>query len=555
LVLSFSRAAVAEIRDRLGRASDDLAYVRVQTFDSFATYLLSMAKPEGEWRDKDYDGRIREAVRIIRGSEETSGVFSRFKHILIDEIQDLVGDRLELVMALLERHRGGVTVFGDPNQGIYRFSSRDADGPEREDIFSWLRRAFADGLCECAFTQDLRTMDCRARPVGLPTPRSDGREKNSADTILVELRTAVRRLRSMGSLPVQRSRLRRDDMSTVMLCRTNGEALWVARDLCDNGVPIVLQRRAVDRTVPSWVAVILGGQVGARVSKNWLFHRADDLLGDTFDADRAWTMLRRLGESVSSGVDLNTIRERIHLGYVPDELFEQRGDALTVSTVHRAKGREWDRVVVCAWEKNAPLTDSDPLEEAHVLYVALTRARREICRLEVDWPHGLFCHKRTRRWIRVMGRKTVVDLEVRGSDVCAERPFHVPGGESAEEVQHYLAHGVRPGDPVALHISASGSGAKAGLRYMIVHGDRVVGVASPHFVEEAYAVLEMNGSRAVRWPACIDGLRIEEVDTVAGTPATTAKVGLGPTGLWLRARVSGLGNLVFEVSSGERGTI
>ena len=62
LVLSFSRAAVAELRRRIAGLAGDARYVGVATFDSFATRILAAAEPGGPWPGLDYDARIRAAA-------------------------------------------------------------------------------------------------------------------------------------------------------------------------------------------------------------------------------------------------------------------------------------------------------------------------------------------------------------------------------------------------------------------------------------------------------------------------------------------------------------
>ena len=63
LVLSFSRAAVSEVRRRLVvRRAARAGYVRVVTFDSYATWLLALVDPEGTWLDQSYDDRIRACI-------------------------------------------------------------------------------------------------------------------------------------------------------------------------------------------------------------------------------------------------------------------------------------------------------------------------------------------------------------------------------------------------------------------------------------------------------------------------------------------------------------
>ena len=70
LVVSFSRAAVGEIRRRTATAGGDLRYVRAQTFDSFATALLFRLQPGGQWEQDSYDQRIRRATDLIAGGED-----------------------------------------------------------------------------------------------------------------------------------------------------------------------------------------------------------------------------------------------------------------------------------------------------------------------------------------------------------------------------------------------------------------------------------------------------------------------------------------------------
>jgi DNA helicase IV len=56
-----------------------------------------------------------------------------------------------------------------------------------------------------------------------------------------------------------------------------------------------------------------------------------------------------------------------------DEVVPERSADLVVSTVHAAKGLEWDRVKV-----HSDFFRRDTEEEMRVAYVAVTRARREL---------------------------------------------------------------------------------------------------------------------------------------------------------------------------------
>ncbi len=64
---------------------------------------------------------------------------------------------------------------------------------------------------------------------------------------------------------------------------------------------------------------------------------------------------------------------------------EEKGSGVTVTTIHGAKGKEWDVVIVAGFEdevipgkRKAP----DIEEERRLAYVAFTRARKELI---VSW--------------------------------------------------------------------------------------------------------------------------------------------------------------------------
>jgi superfamily I DNA/RNA helicase len=70
LVLSFSRAAVRELRNRLRGETSPAAYVHSTTLDSFATRTLSEFDFNGSWLHENYDGRILCLLDLLRNSHE-----------------------------------------------------------------------------------------------------------------------------------------------------------------------------------------------------------------------------------------------------------------------------------------------------------------------------------------------------------------------------------------------------------------------------------------------------------------------------------------------------
>src|SRR5690606_39051355 len=107
-VLCFSRATVSEIIQRVSgyiknaKIHDDIRFVAVRTFDSFATRMLISIQPDDiDLSGKSYDERIELAVNALRTRKGNDLLqIINYRHLIIDEIQDLVGIRAELVKEL-----------------------------------------------------------------------------------------------------------------------------------------------------------------------------------------------------------------------------------------------------------------------------------------------------------------------------------------------------------------------------------------------------------------------------------------------------------------------
>jgi hypothetical protein len=551
LVLSFSRSAVREIRNRLATHDGVAAYAFARTFDSFATRLLGEIEPEGDWQLLGYDGRIAAAAELLR-SKATVDVLSGLRHIIVDETQDLVAERSELVKALLEATDVGFTLFGDPAQGIYNFQ---LDGEARREgsaaLYRWVRRSFGD-IHEAGLTENFRARTAAARaalPIG---PLLNG-ERPDYPAIEKRLRSVLLCAPTVGdvetAIPILRS-LRRP---TAILCRTNGEALLISGALHKHDVPHRLQQAATDRTVGGWVANALGSLTARVVTKQTVLDELDRAeLPEPLDAESAWRLLKRLDRPArrrSKDLDIAAVSHGIRSGDVPDELSSTQPAQLVVSTIHRAKGLEFDQVIVV---DPADRGDVDPIvqaEEARTMFVALSRPRDLLMHMECpdsrlltnkDMPDERWVRRGWQGWQRL-------GLEVRGDDSHRDDPagsFVIEA--DPVETQRYLARSVQAGDPVSLLRCAARVDGEERVFFEIRHDDRTVGVTSANFGGLLFRVLKVSSKWEVRWPAEIRDLYVEGIDTVAGTEAAGMRSGLGPSALWLRIRVVGLGRFEFD---------
>jgi hypothetical protein len=268
--------------------------------------------------------------------------------------------------------------------------------------------------------------------------------------------------------------------------------------------------------------------------------------------DMLYGLLRALGPGHGREIDLRRIADRVREGDLPEALNEVAPSPVVVSTIHRAKGLEFDRVLLTGpQDRNA----SAPGEENRILYVALSRARREIFHVDQPDTAGLSRNPATRRWARHgfgTAKWKVREFEVTGPDTHS---LHPAGAwllqADVGDTQDYLRTAVRPGDPVVLELLGQRPGGDPAAHYAIHHDGQAVGVTSDEFGRVLGRALGVR--RRATWPQRIGGLHVELVDTVAGHASVGQAHGLGGCGLWLRIRVFGLGVLRFGAGEDSEG--
>jgi len=544
LVLSFSRAAVSELRSRMAALGGDARYAGAYTFDSFATRLLALSADADTVQGWGYDRRIRAATELLKQPDPPEAL-GLVQHILIDELQDLVGARAEFVMALLDRHDGGFTLFGDPAQGIYGHEvAGSGDGTTSRQLYTWLGERFHDDLRRSGFTQDFRGQTRFSADI-----ERIGRDLRDAEPdhghIAHSLRSVLLLLPTTTVTSARRMLTRGGDVSAV-LCRTNAEALCLSKELFELGIPHRYQRRGVDKAAAGWLGQVVS-DLDSPTSRERLLERLDPVAAALeTSADELYVLVRQLAPGRGEAVDLGFAAERLKTGSFPEALNVSPDSPVVVSTIHRAKGLEFDRVLVVEPRERA---GEDEAGENRVLYVALSRARRELFHLAAPDTTGLTLDQATGRWKRVgfgPNRRRVFEVEVFGSDIDA---IHPPGARHFDDdppaLQRYLREAVRPGDTVELAM-VDGRETEAS-HYVAIHDGRPIGVTADAFGADLQRII--GHGRAA--PTAISGLHIETVDTVAGDASSARRCGLARHGIWNRARVFGLGRLEFARSASQ----
>lgn len=495
LALSFSRAAAFALTSQLDRAGVG-ALVEVRTIDSWAARILTASGIDG-FEGRGHDHTIADAARLL----ERAVTELEYRHVVVDEAQDVHGIRAVLVESLLTSDAvGGWTVLGDAAQAIFEF---DAAGSEH-----LLRKMSArEGI--------LRTQlrGCHRAQSALAAEVVALGEALRADTTSTSgLRAVWDRYRGLRGLKLDSfltaaTTYSVDSRATSVLVRDNRRVLGLSELLADRGVEHRITAARDEGVVPPWVARLSDGR-----RRGMTIEEIESIVPDGIDVGPVVRTVRSMCRSTGDRVLTEDLGDRFVAGGVPEAFLQDTGVGLTLSTIHRAKGLEYDKVFVSMAGASGDRADEEDEDEARVLYVALTRARSELLRLD----HVTALHSRrddrSGRWTDIAFRgkhRKEVAIEIRPGDVNTLCPWR----DVASRLE--LLDGVATGSPVRL--LPSGDGPTGLPTHTAVVGDgTVLGTTTPHLGE---ALQRLGWGSAV-----LGGARVVGRSTVA-LPAGAAPSG------------------------------
>ncbi|MGW1756612.1 UvrD-helicase domain-containing protein [Streptomyces mirabilis] len=558
LVLTFSRAAARELRERISRHGERAHRVRARTFDAWAYEVILQAHPDGEWGTVGFDERIAAATRAIEKGALEVGDAVPPAHVVIDEVQDLLGGRRELVETLLDRYQDscGFTVVGDAAQSVYGFQIEDLG--ERADetgrFFDWLRCSYPDDLVELRLTQNFRATTAEARVALAHGPLlQQVTDPDEAGRLYDELRDLLLDpANGMGDLDDEFTLDGLRDLSDTcaVLTRDNQQALVVSGLLHVHGIDHRLRRPLEERPVPYWVAELLRRTEATGLTEDRFRTLLSEIpLPYEPNAVALWTVLRRVARGAGRGVlDLDRLRRAVADGRFPDEAADPETSRIVLSTVHRAKGLEFDRVIVLTPPTLAELhkryqDELDLPAEARALYVAMTRARQDLYHAAPpQLPHfkRAGSQRHGRRYLGSWRSYDRYGIVAEAGDVCRDNP---PGHQTdAVATQAYLLEQVRPGQEVLLRKRHDLPMSEVeSPPYALMHDGKEIGEASRRFREDLFQVQKVNRTWDPWWPDEIHDLRIDTLETVTGSTAAGTNAGLGERGVWIAPRITGIG--------------
>lgn len=374
LMLTFSRAAATEFKKRLHQLIGNAAnFVEINTFHAYCFDLL------GKVGTLEKSGAIlKTTVDKIRQREVEPSRITKTV-LVIDEAQDMDPDEYRLVQVLMEQNEEmRVIAVGDDDQNIYEF--RGADSRQLRKFIEAHKATTYELVVNyrsksnlVAYTnQFVQSIGHRLKATPIVAHQADNgkiqlvRHPNGSN--LIE--------------PLVQEVLNTDLTGTCcVLTKTNEEALQIAGLLLQNGLPAKL--------IQSNEGFNLYNLLELRYFVQQL-HLTNDIYTI---GDEAWEQAKRDLKQYfhhSSKLDwcLNLMKDfeavypkRKYKSdlevFIRESKFEDfvlaQGETIFVSTIHKAKGKEFDHVFMML-DNYMASTD----EAKRQLYVGMTRAKRSL---------------------------------------------------------------------------------------------------------------------------------------------------------------------------------
>lgn len=289
----------------------------------------------------------------------------RYRRVLVDECQDLNAAQLNLVLKC--RADGGLMVFvGDPRQAIYAFCGADAD--------SWGQIKAKTGARTLPLSVCYR---CPKAVIDLAQTIVPGIEAAAGATYGIVETIKAETFRELVT--------NRD----MILCRVNAPLISTAFKLIAEGKPAKVRGRDIGAQLVKLIDAVenLEGfefQYFLKFSEDYRDKHAR-VLAQHKDNESKLASLHDRVDSIQA-VYLNVITEGGRtvgdLRAKIESLFsDQENGHILLSSIHKAKGLEADRVFILRPDKLPhPMAKSDAAraQEQNLRYVAYTRAQREL---------------------------------------------------------------------------------------------------------------------------------------------------------------------------------
>ena len=419
LVLSHTNAAVNEIKKRLEKISENtedpekkikVYGINIRTICSFVKFAHSKIDKELNKEDKDKyvykateQGFIKANVELLErlGNNEISDKslleLLDVKYFIVDEIQDATDSVgkiiLELVKDCIDKNIP-FALFGDECQAIFDYEKRgnksDSHKMKSEKFYKKLKTIIKNKNVELVeLEKNMRQQD------GLEYLKEAIKEYRQAilsnndeecEKCLQKIKDATPDNFDMNNINLSK------DLTHCIITHSNNRALYIASKLQKAGIQVYikLQDNKIQFEYHEWIGKVLHHKWDDMyitcedfeefIKQNYV-NLPTNYKGykDEFDKENhaksffEYLNTEIIGQSADKDISVNTLSDRIYYEYKCDSILKYENKCnVEVSTIHKAKGREFDFVHI-----DSGCCDGDYFEDKYKsMYVALTRPKQ-----------------------------------------------------------------------------------------------------------------------------------------------------------------------------------
>ncbi len=372
LMLTFSRAAATEFKQRLMELIGNAAhFVEIKTFHSYCFDLLGRVGNLEESRNVVSNA----AEMICQGEVEPNKIGKTV--LVIDEAQDMGVEEHALVKALMTNNEEmRVIAVGDDDQNIYEFRGSDSGymyrlAQESGSTFVEMTENYRSAHHPVAFANAfLKTIDKRIKSSPIISMRKE------------EGWVEVTRHQSKYMYqPLVENLLQHKDKGTsCVLTQTNEEAVILMALLRKHGINSKLIQsmdglRFWNMAEMRYFLRYINMRIKTSLITEELWEEAKQNTFSTYDRSLSLMYVKRCVdqfEQTNKTKYFSDFKEFVFESSVED-FCDVSGADVVVSTIHRAKGREFDDVYM--------LISDSYVKDAHLMrryYVGMTRAKNRL---------------------------------------------------------------------------------------------------------------------------------------------------------------------------------
>lgn len=377
LMLTFSRAAATEFKSKLIELIGTTAYyVDIKTFHSYCFDLLGTLGEESE-----FDKVVPKAIEMIENDEVEINKIAK-SVVVIDEAQDMDADEYKLLQLLINRNDDmRVIIVGDDDQNIYEFRNSSSEymsyfikdyNAKRYEMLTNYRSVKRIIDLANAFAKRIKNR-LKDNPI-------DYYRKDVGIVDIIEHNPVIPEDSNINEDYIEsivKHFIHNDDKGTVaFLTEENVDAAKILGILTEKGIPAKLIQSSGRHKLKNFYEIRYFmeciGNCTVVLKEKWLEAKEKTLT--RFKDSSLYALLKSIIEKYeynNKEIYLSDFNEYLSESKLED-FYEYDNNRIVVSTIHKAKGKEFDSVYL--YLKNKIKTD----EDKRTVYVGITRAKKNL---------------------------------------------------------------------------------------------------------------------------------------------------------------------------------